>query len=143
MATGDDATGPETGSILFDGGHSVAVFRFYGVDSDGIMAVTCGGFWSAEDTLKFLGMAAEKMAQGREPGRGVRLMVDLRSAMVQSGSTAALIGSRLREMTAPEDRVALLIGSSIQKFQAQRINPAGTRMFTTEADARDWLRSQP
>lgn len=90
-----------------------------------------------DDLVKELTRAIQ--AAHRRYGR-LRMLIDNRDGTVLSASATAAV-SMLKSIYNPADRIAALVPSGLRKLQAQRNASDQTRVFLSEAEAIDWLRS--
>lgn len=90
-----------------------------------------------DDLVKELTRAI--LAAQRRYGR-LRMLVDNRDGAVFSTNAAAAV-STLKSIYKRTDRVAALVPTGLRKLQAQRNSSDQTRVFVSEAEAIDWLRS--
>lgn len=75
----------------------------------------------------------------RRYGR-LRMLIDNRDGTVLSASATAAV-SMLKSIYNRTDRIAALVPSGLRKLQAQRNASDQTRVFLSETEAMDWLRS--
>jgi hypothetical protein len=106
----------------------------------GLVRVTGRGFWTriyAEQHFSRLDMVLRGI---RMAGLKVRVLVDLREAVVQPADTAERISRATGELYRPEDRIAIVVGSSLAKMQMRRtVRAANHDFFVSPSAAELWL----
>lgn len=106
----------------------------------GVVYVVGRGFWSetmVDDHFNELRRTASVV---RRTVRSVRVLVDLRRAAVQSPAVAARIKDETRRVWTEQDRIAVVLQSTLAKLQIDRVVDNGNHAsFVTIEDARDWL----
>ena len=109
-------------------------------EETGIVHCRFNGFVSdaeADDLVKALTQA---ISAARRRHRRLRMFVDNRLGTVFStGATAAL--AMLKSAYDRNDRTAVLVPGGLRKLQAERNVSDQTRVFLSEAEAMEWLRS--
>ncbi len=72
----------------------------------------------------------------------VLILADLRGSVVQSPETTARVQAGTEASFAPDDRVALIVSSSLEKMQRKRyVTAPGRQLFISENAAIIWLRA--
>ena len=119
--------------------HHLAPDGFSMTSSDGLLRVRGVGFFTTEGAGSHFDELSRQLAAVRSRGT-VKVLVDLREAVVQSQEVAAFISSRTASIYGPSDRVAILVGTMLQKVQMQRTHAdKGFGVFIDEADALAFL----
>jgi hypothetical protein len=105
-----------------------------------LVCVVGEGTWDVQDANRHFAALAERLSDLRGAGATVRVLVDLRTAADQPPATRACIDRWAARVYRPDDRVAIIVGSSIQKAALRATPVVATReLFLSEKAARDWL----
>lgn len=107
-----------------------------------LIKVTLSGFWDSETLLRFDHAARREVAQMTRTRRGqaVIILIDARASCVQSKEVAIGLQKLAVDVSAMVKKTAVLVASTLQQLQSQRINPADYhRVFSSETDAMNWL----
>ena len=101
------------------------------------------GMWSpgyCDQHFSALGVMLERV---RKHSGGVRVLVQIKEAPVQSAATIERVVHWTKIIYAVGDRVAIVVASSLMKSQMRRIHMAAKReIFVSETAARAWLDAQ-
>lgn len=99
------------------------------------------GFWSPDMAARhFRELQATMAAMRAEAGR-VFVLVDLRTASVQSKETAAIIADSTRRIYDAADRAAVVVATELLGMQMRHVTAADRiRTFADMAEAERWLR---
>jgi hypothetical protein len=129
--------------------HAIAVQRaegdphgafVQGRDADGSVRITAQGSWLAEEIDRHFVALDNQLRAIRASGGRARVLVDLRQAPVQADETAARLQRWTGRIYAAEDKVAILVGSSLLKAQMRQLPMAARReLFLSEGAALQWL----
>ena len=108
----------------------------------GVVKATCSGFWSLDEAKVYLDQLANGINKARLRRRVVRVLVDNRTASVQTFVAIEEIGKTIIRVYEPFDRLAIIVGSQLLKRQMDRLSQVAiTRVLTSLDDANDWLLS--
>ena len=113
---------------------------YYDIDAShasGLVRATIRGFWPMEVAVAYVDEMAGILAVARRRG-SARLIVDLTGAAIQSPEVMQKLG--VLDMYAPEDRVAVIVASSLLKTQLKRVFvKANLAVFVSEEAAETWV----
>jgi hypothetical protein len=107
-------------------------------DETGIIECRCEGYLTVADVLAYDKEMRAVVDRARRSCGSARLLVHANSHV----QTAEVMDAVTREgwTPGPGDRSAFIVTSTLAKLQAARLfDPAHTRPFVTEGEARDWL----
>ena len=108
--------------------------------STGIIIVEGRGLWSPEAADDHFEAMAALIRQARTKPHGVRVLIDLRAAAVQTTDTSRSIQDQSELLYEPQDWVAIVLSSSLLAMQMRRVSGAATyRHFNDPCEARSWL----
>jgi hypothetical protein len=102
------------------------------------------GFWKPEDVTAFAKAVGEKAREARAISEDFDAIVESLDFPVQANDVADLLaGIMLAGMSQTSGRVAVVVGSQLNKAQAERtlVHPR-VCVFLTLREARQWLRVQ-
>lgn len=98
------------------------------------------GFWTeaaVEQHFRDLARAADRL---HAAGIAARVLVDLRAASVQTTQSAQRIGAATRRIWGPQDRIAVVVQSTLASLQISRVVDEGNhRLFGAIGEAEAWL----
>jgi len=110
--------------------------------AQGIIRVVGTGHWTVplvRSHFRELGRLVESMR--RDTGQ-VLVLVDLSRAAVQDDDVAAEVHAGVQRVYAPQDRVALIVRSSLVKAQMRRVARIETsQVFLSGHAAQTWLKA--
>lgn len=110
----------------------------------GIIRVEAHGFWSYAEADAYARDLGRIIAEVRGRLGCVRTLSDRRNVPVLQGEVADRLGRLNAELYRPEDRVALVVDSSLTRSQLRRqVSHAGTCVFLSMTTAEEWLLAQP
>jgi hypothetical protein len=119
---------------------SEPVFTLSREDDTGMMRIVGVGRWTMTACDRHFAAVERMVLETRRRGDPIRVLVDLRRSTEQDESTTERIGYWIRHIYRAEDRIAMLVESSLLKAQMRRRSGAGEQaMFVSEAAARTWL----
>jgi hypothetical protein len=109
---------------------------------NGLLLCTMEGFLSLADVdqyAKDLHRFAEKVR--KQAGR-VRLLIDARQVPVLSAEVTEAFGKVPLVMSAPSDRLAIIVGTYLNRLQAKRLlEDEQEKVFQDVEEGRQWLLS--
>lgn len=112
-------------------------------DRLGAIIVRSNGFWSLNESNRFLAALSRFIGEVRRCYGAVKLMVDARNCSVQSAEAAACFDRAGRKLYRAGDRVAVVATSSLVMLQFQRVPSAATSsIFPVPQEAATWLAGQ-
>lgn len=109
-------------------------------DDSQFILVTGHGLWTPSQMDAHLRDYNRLLLQTRRPGRGARVIVNLKDVGIQSPDVTAVLESRTRQYHRDGDRIAMIVPGSLAKMQMRRV--LGTHLHTyfgSDAAARNWL----
>lgn len=110
----------------------------------GVVYVVGRGFWNDEIIDRHFRELRQTAVLARRHAGSVRVLVDLRSAAVQSPMVAARIKNETRLIWTENDRIAVVLQSALATMQIKRVVDGGNHAsFTAIEDARRWLGLRP
>ena len=110
--------------------------------ADGVIRCTFHGFFTAADMAAFRADLFRVCAAARRASFRLLMLLDAAAGVVQSPEIVAEIAAIVRRVRGPHDRVAVVVGSSLMKLQAQRIiHVEQVRAFSLRDEAEAWLRT--
>jgi hypothetical protein len=118
----------------------IPTFSLWCEADTGLIRVVGVGVWTAAACDRHFAEVERMVLAARRAPRPVRLLVDLRRSGEQDERTTERIGHWTRQIYTAEDRVAMLVESTLLKAQMRRRLDGGRHaMFVSEAAARLWL----
>ncbi len=116
----------------------------YSFDFDeaaGVLRASAGGFWSADDADAFREELRARATDARRRAGRLRLLVDGTGSQVQKPEVTDRLATLAAALIqSPRDRIAVVIGSSLIKMQAERVlQTDGAQAFLSSAEANAWL----
>ncbi|WBO20712.1 PilZ domain-containing protein [Sphingomonas abietis] len=107
-----------------------------------MIRVTGTGIWSMALLDRHIDQLKRLVARSRAGGGGLRVLVDLSEAAVQTPAVAARIAQMTDEIYGPDDRVAIVVPSSQLKIRMRHlVRTARSRTFLAHVVAEQWLRA--
>ncbi|MDB5686111.1 MAG: hypothetical protein JWR77_700 [Rhizorhabdus sp.] len=125
------------GALALKDGFSIAVD-----EATGRIVVMGRGFWTPAATTEHFRLLEDVVARVRAQRGTVRVLVDLRTAPVQSTETSEIIQQATQRIYKPTDRLAIVRTSRLLDLQLKRAvdsNPIQT--FATIDEAEAWLQA--
>lgn len=115
----------------------------FSVDYDhesGLITCTCAGFLTIADVQSYEKELREAMPRSRQRFGHLRILVISIDSCVQSAEVMEAVARGRIPMTAPDDRMAVVVSSNLAKFQAARFFTSDKeKAFTSKAEAVAWL----
>ncbi|PZU11778.1 hypothetical protein [Sphingomonas sp.] len=109
-------------------------------DEGSIVRVDGAGSWRLDYLDGHFERLEHMLLAIRRARRRVRVLVDLRQAVVQSAAVAERIQYWTDRLYEAEDRVAIVVASSLLKSQMRRVAAITQReFFLSESAGRTWL----
>ena len=100
------------------------------------------GFWSQELLDRHFAELRNVIAEARRHSSSLRVIVDLTKAGVQTAEISQSIEAFRNEAYGPEDRVAIVVSSSLVKLQLRRsLTRELTKFFISLNAAETWARA--
>lgn len=105
-----------------------------------IIIATVRGFWSPATADAYIDAMNAMMAQDRQSFGRAKALIDRRLSVVQSAETVERLRLGAARISRPEDRMAIVIESTLLKAQILRSYDPGTvKAFLSIEDALAWL----
>jgi hypothetical protein len=105
----------------------------------GIIHSEVVGYWDVDDTVAYIEAMKSLVLKCRAFHGGARLLVDRSASQVQSLKVSEMLRD-LNEFLGPNDRLAMIVNSTLTKMQLDRITVHGnTTALTSHAAALAWL----
>jgi hypothetical protein len=124
-----------SGSELKPGGLTIAADRPLGT-----VRIHGHGFWSPSIVDEHFEELRQFLTPYRQSALCVRMIVDLRSASVQSVQTTERLTVGVCSVTMEGDRIGILVSSSLAKGQMRRVIGSSSHQFFLSPDAaRKWV----
>ena len=109
-------------------------------EAAGIVRYTSGGFLSLDEVRSYGLAVQDALARSRRRFGSVRMLVLSVDSVIQSAEVMEAVREDTAWMSDPDDRMAIVISSSLARMQAARtFGTDRQRAFATEAEARTWL----
>jgi hypothetical protein len=109
-------------------------------DDQGIIKIQGHGLWSLDYLNQHFRELDAIIAQARRWNPDVLALVDLREAPVQSPEVAESINANTRRVYRDQDRIAIVVQSSLVKLQMKRVvDCAHVQIFISVSAAYTWL----
>ncbi|HEX7782779.1 MAG TPA: hypothetical protein VF509_08225 [Sphingobium sp.] len=106
----------------------------------GVIQVVGSGFWTPQDVDRHFGKLGDVVRSVRQSGRQIRVLVNLSGVPPQSLETVERIGVASARIYAKEDRIAIIVDSSLAKMQMRRVvREAQHQIFLSPNAAMTWL----
>jgi hypothetical protein len=106
----------------------------------GIVRIVGRGFWTEAMIDSHFGELGRLVERVRGRGDDILALVDLGGAPVQRPGVAARITAHTRRIYRPEDRIAIVVGSSLVKMQIKRaVEGLNLEAFLSPDAALTWL----
>lgn len=116
------------------------MFHFTFEPASGILYVKVVGAWTMPEVERYGREAGGRFADARKAAGSLRLLVDLSEAEILSQSVIDPLARAGMQYARPDDRVALVVASTLLKLQMKRmIGDAPTPIFLSTRDAAAWL----
>jgi hypothetical protein len=107
---------------------------------DGLIMIVGIGFWNEGCLDEHFATLRTLIARRRLSTPSVRGLVDLRASAVQRPSMIEGIRENAHSIWQPQDRVAIVVSSSLSKLQMNRLASDDTyRIFDSVGEALSWL----
>jgi hypothetical protein len=105
-----------------------------------IVKVAAWGLWSVSEIDAHFASLQAILKDTRTIHANVLVLVDLRNATAQTAAVTERLSWWTNRLYAPQDRVAIVLASSLLKSQMRRIDiPATRELFLSSAAAMTWL----
>lgn len=118
------------------------MFNFAFDSASGILSVKVIGSWTMPEVERYAREAGGQFDIARKAAGSLRLLVDLSDAEILSQSIIEPLAKAGMQYSRPDDRVALVVGTTLLKLQMRRmIGDAPTPIYLSVKDAADWLQS--
>lgn len=118
------------------------MFHFSFEPASGILRVDVAGSWTLPEVERYGREAGPQFADARKAAGSLRLLVDLSETEILSQSVIDPLAKAGMQYSRADDRVALVVGSTLLKLQMKRmIGDAPVPIFLSAKEAATWLRS--
>lgn len=108
----------------------------------GLIRGEARGCWSLAETGRYIADLNDLIVASRTAIGKVRVLLDRRAVSVQTPEVAARLADANRAIFRGDDRIALVVDSSLMKASLrQRMPHAGTKAFLSIDAAETWLRA--
>jgi hypothetical protein len=109
----------------------------------GAILVEGSGFWTAQVLDAHFDNLYDMVARRRTGGYKIKVLVDLRHGDVQSVDVITKIGARTSQVYETQDRVAIVVATSLFKMQLRRtVKRPLHNFFTSLPEAQGWLHEE-
>ena len=116
------------------------MFSFEYDAAQGILIVRVEGMWTLPEVARYGREAGPQFEAARIRAGSLRLLVELSRTEVLSQNILAPLAKAGMQFAREDDRVALVVASSLMKLQMRRmIGEAPANIFVSEQAARMWL----
>lgn len=116
------------------------MFSFSFDDAVGILRVEVDGSWTMPEVARYGREAGPQFREARHRAGSLRLLVDLRRTQILNQEVIRPLGEAGMQFARADDRVALLVSSSLLKLQMKRmVGDAPANIFMVEDAAVAWL----
>ncbi|MBO9574809.1 MAG: STAS/SEC14 domain-containing protein [Sphingobium sp.] len=116
------------------------MFNFAFEPDNGILTVKVVGNWTLPEVDRYAREAGPQFSDARKRTGHLRLLIDLLDTVVLSQAIIEPLGKAGMQYSKPDDRVALVVNSTLMKMQMRRmIGNAPTPIFLSLTEATDWL----
>jgi hypothetical protein len=123
-------------------GETLALYKFRWDDRAELIRGEARGCWSPDETDSYLADLRNFVVASRSLIGKVRVLLDRRDVTVQSPEVAERLANANRAIFMGEDRIALVVDSSLMKVSLRKRMPhAGTKAFLSIDAAETWLRA--
>lgn len=116
---------------------------FSGIDNDtGTIRMVGQGIWRPADAQRYFDQQRWILEQARRRFGALKVFMDLRGWVVEDSSSVLQFDGINRELFRPEDRLAAIVGSSVDKKHSRDALAVGTReAFVSPNAAEIWLQA--
>jgi hypothetical protein len=122
------------------GGDGLPIYRIFLDERLGVIRTDVCGFWEADDGVIYFDQLARFIDIARRRFGSVKVLVDRRESPIQSAAVAAQMRTANARLYRPEDRLAIVVDSSLLLMQLRRLfSHAGSRAFLSSEEAEAWL----
>jgi hypothetical protein len=105
----------------------------------GVLHSQVFGYWNVDDAVAYIAAMKTLIVKARLTHGRARLLVDRTRAQVQSHEVAELLRG-LNSFLNPDDRLAMIVNSTLAKMQLERVTVhKDTVVFTSYAKGLAWL----
>lgn len=108
----------------------------------GLIRSHSSGFLEVEEVRRYLADLKSAVSEARRHSGAVRLLIDSTGSVVQSAEVMEEFMRAESLITGANDRMALIVPSSLSRIQASRnFSSDREKAFTSEAEALEWLKA--
>jgi hypothetical protein len=114
-----------------------------GIDNDtGTIRMVGGGVWRPADALRYFDQHQKVIDQARRRFGKLKIFMDIREWVVENPASVSQVQSFNCELFQPEDRLAAVVRSSVDKQHSRDAIAVGTReAFVSFNAAETWLQA--
>lgn len=118
------------------------MFNFSFDPSVGVLQVSVAGSWTAAEVERYAREARVQFTDARKTVGNLRLLIDLGAAHVLSQELMDPLAKAGMQYSQPDDRVAMIVGSTLLKLQMRRmLGEAPVPIFLSATEAMSWMLS--
>jgi hypothetical protein len=118
------------------------MFKFAFDPAAGILQVRVAGSWTMPEVERYAREAGPQFAAARRNAGTLRLLLDLGGANILSQELMDPLAKAGMQYSRADDRVALVVGSTLLKLQMRRmLGEAPVPIFLSAKEAAGWLLS--
>jgi hypothetical protein len=118
------------------------MFDFTYNRSAGLLQVRVSGSWTIPEIERYAREAGPQFASARKDAGLLRYLIDLRAANILSQEMMEPLGKAGMQYARADDRIALVVGSTLLKLQMRRmLGDAPIPIFISAPEATTWLLS--
>lgn len=118
------------------------MFNFTFDPAGGILCVRVVGSWTLPEVERYAREARERFIAARQRAGFLRLLIDLSETDILSQTVIDPLAKAGMQYSHPDDRVALVVSSTLLKLQMRRMmGDAPAAIFASADEAAAWLAS--
>ncbi|MBO9669650.1 MAG: hypothetical protein J7485_03950 [Sphingobium sp.] len=118
------------------------MFNFSFDSTAGVLQVRVAGSWTAAEVERYAREARVQFTDARKKAGNLRLLIDLGAAHVLSQELMDPLAKAGMQYSQPDDRVAMVVGSTLLKLQMRRmLGEAPVPIFLSATEAMNWMLS--
>lgn len=116
------------------------MFTFEFEPASGILCVRVAGMWTMPEVERYGREVGARFAAARAQAGALRLLIELSRTEILSQNLLAPLAEAGMRYSQPDDRVAMVVTSSLMKLQMKRmVGDTPVSIFVSEGAARTWL----
>lgn len=119
------------------------MFNFVHDQTAGVLQVRVNGSWTISEVERYGREAGVQFNAARKAAGALRYLIDLSGAHVLSQELMDPLATAGMQYSQPDDRVALVVGSTLLKIQMRRmLGEAPVPIFLSAKEGMNWLLSE-